>query len=191
MDFLGDRLPATRVTSDHGVRGRDAEYTRDRVTTNDGIEFSSADFVALVDAAESVPAQYDLEFNARRTSLWADGLGVSVPIAKTCAIVIFGGFDGDASFIEEVNGEGPFDNGTSTPVDPFADGQMHRFEIRVRNNSLTARVDGETLIDWTGAPEIKPTFINDAKRSQVVLVSYLTASFHVSNVKVTPVNPQP
>ncbi|MEM1227967.1 MAG: serine/threonine-protein kinase [Planctomycetota bacterium] len=157
---------------------------------------SGFQFMGCVSAAESVPNEFVLEFDAQRTSLRHQGLGIVFRIGETFARVVLGGWEGTVSAIESINGLPGDDprNPTKITLDPFEDGKKHRIRIVVTTRSIGAQIDGKTRLWWHG----DAATINAARSEQdmrfgdAFLVSRGGSNYHgdpsyrVSNLNITP-----
>lgn len=182
VDFLAEALPLTRIRSRFGNRAPPPELAGPQLRSSTGFSFTE-----LAGIAKSVPPEFELEFDAKRLSgkESQEGLGVSVAIRDSRALLVFGGWHNKYSAIEYIDGIGGARNSSRVQFNPFMDGKSHHFVIRVRSDSLTAMVDDETILHWQGDPSALSTWANRPEMGELYFSTWGRARFHVANLRIS------
>ncbi|MEL6106869.1 MAG: hypothetical protein AAFU85_12555, partial [Planctomycetota bacterium] len=101
---------------------------------------------------QKVDDEYELLFKARRLTSQPEAMIIHLLVNGNRATVLFAGFAGEWSALQQIDGQWGNSNATSLRYDPFEDGEFHRVRIKVTAYSVDAFIDDRSIIQWQGIP---------------------------------------
>ncbi|HAN99176.1 MAG TPA: hypothetical protein DCQ98_17875 [Planctomycetaceae bacterium] len=140
----------------------------------------------------TAPASYRVVIEARRLN-GIESINVGLPVTNGPGMegqvfAVFDGFGGSVNGLSMVDGRTPDANGTATNGQHFADAEFHTIEIFVIPGSITAYVDDERVIEWSGEPRslmVDPRFWSNFHRDKLMLATW-SSSYEVRRFDLYP-----
>ncbi|MEO1529388.1 MAG: protein kinase [Planctomycetota bacterium] len=113
------------------------------------LQLAATDSVPLI---KTVGKEYEFTFNATRLTSSPEAMIIHLLVDGNRATVLFAGYSGEWSALQQIDGKWGKGNETSVRYDPFADGEPHRVRIKVAADSVQAWIDDRSVIQWQGDP---------------------------------------
>lgn len=134
------------------------------------------------------PAEYILTV-AGETEIGSE-LDIGLIIGGSQAMAVFDGWGRTASGIDMVDGREAKDNVTTRRIqNVIQERQPYKIVCTVRGGNLEATVNGQKVIDWSGAPNrlsMRPAW--SVPRKDVLFVGTCAAIHHFSSITLVPLN---
>ncbi len=132
---------------------------RDRVKGEWAKEGNTVSTTAAVPESRiMLPVKVEGEYDLKVTFTLHEGAGhqadVILPVGSHYCLMIMGGWEGDKSCLECVDGQPGYNNVTTRQIAPLISERLYTLSVKVRaqneHATIQASLDGKPLIDWQG-----------------------------------------